>query len=214
MGTRASRSPSRRSATAGSSSCGNKQCMIALQFLLNGIVAGAIYALMAAGFALVYNSTRIFHVAHGSMFSLGGYAFFVGAVLLALPWPLAALAAMLVAVGAGALLELALYRPLPHRGAGLGALLIAALGAFIVLQSVFSMMFSNQTQIVRRGSLPALELGVVRVTVLHLTVIVAAIAVFALLHLFLTRTETGRAIRAFADNPDLATTLGLNTRRL
>src|ERR687884_242810 len=128
--------------------------MIALQFLLNGVVAGAIYALMAAGFALVYNSTRIFHVVHGSLFSLAGYAFFVAAVPLALPLPLAAALAILAAAAGGVLIELAMYRPLRQRGAGLGTLLIASLGAFIVLQNLFTMIFSNQTQIVRRGSLP------------------------------------------------------------
>ena len=85
--------------------------MLLLQLFINGLATGALYALTAVGFALIYNGTRIFHIAHGAVFTFGGYALYLFAVPLGLPWVVALPAALLatsspVAWTAGAVLAL------------------------------------------------------------------------------------------------------------
>ena len=70
--------------------------MLFLQLVINGLAAGALYALMAVGFAMIYNGTRILHLAHGAVFTFGGYMLYVLAVRLSLPVALA-----VIGVGAG-----------------------------------------------------------------------------------------------------------------
>jgi branched-chain amino acid transport system permease protein len=79
--------------------------MVFLQLFLNGLQLGAIYALTAVGFSLIFGSTKIFHVAHGSAFAIGGYIYWWLASKLNVPWPLAALAAVVAASVFGLFME-------------------------------------------------------------------------------------------------------------
>ena len=71
--------------------------MVLLQLFLNGLQLGAIYALTAVGFSLIFGSTKIFHVAHGSAFAISGYIYWWLASKLNVPWPIATLAAVIAA---------------------------------------------------------------------------------------------------------------------
>src|SRR3954468_5327712 len=111
------------------------------QFLLNGVVAGAIYVLMALGFALIYNTARIFHLAHGAIALLSGYAMFLVAVRLGLGLLPGGLAAVIVAAVIRPASELFLYRPLRRRGAGPNAFVVASFGLFLLLQGLCGVAF-------------------------------------------------------------------------
>jgi|RhiMetdeSRZDD1v2_1073273.scaffolds.fasta_scaffold98292_6 branched-chain amino acid transport system permease protein len=185
-----------------------------LQLLVNGVAAGGVFALFTVGFALVYNTTRIFHVAHGAVFTVAAYATYAGARLLHLPLVAAAVAATGVAVLLGLAIEAWAYRPLRRRGAGLGALMIGSFGVSIVLQSVIGLLFGAQEQTVRSDPLPSLVVAGVQITGLHAAVLALCAVLFTLLQLFLTRTATGNQIRAVADNPELAALVGIDPGRL
>src|SRR3990170_185266 len=88
------------------------------QFLLNGVVTGAVYVLMALGFALIYNTTRIFHLAHGVIALISSYVMFLVAVRLG--WGLlpGVISAVLAAAVLGGATELSFYRALRRHGAG------------------------------------------------------------------------------------------------
>ena len=91
--------------------------MVFLQLFLNGLQLGAIYALTAVGFSLIFGSTKIFHVAHGSAFAISGYIYWWLASTLDVPWPVATLAAVLAAVAFGLFMERFIYRPIQrHEG--------------------------------------------------------------------------------------------------
>jgi branched-chain amino acid transport system permease protein len=185
-----------------------------LQLLVNGVAAGGVFALFTVGFALVYNTTGIFHVAHGAVFTVAAYATYGGARLLGLPLLVASVAATGVAVLVGLGIEAWAYRPLRRRGAGLAALMIGSFGVSIALQSLTGLAFGTQEQTVRTAPLPSLVVGGVQITALHLAVLALCAVLFTLLQLFLTRTATGNQIRAVADNPALAALIGIDSRRL
>src|SRR5215471_18099255 len=92
--------------------------MVFLQLFLNGLQLGAIYALTAVGFSLIFGATKIFHVAHGAAFTIAAYLFWWVTAARGLPWPLGAGVAVLAAVAFGLALERFIYRPIQrHEGA-------------------------------------------------------------------------------------------------
>ena len=116
--------------------------MLFLQLLATGIQTGALYALTAAGFALIFGATRIFHVAHGATFALAGYVF-AASVNGGLGWPIGCVLAAIVAVSFGLGMELLVYRPIQRHVASVFTVFVAALGAVIVVQSCIEIVFGR-----------------------------------------------------------------------
>ena len=184
------------------------------QLLVNGLVAGGIYALMALGFAVIYNATRIFHIAHGAVYVAGGYVFY----LLVIALGVNPFLAMLVVIPASALVGVAIeglvYRPARQRGAGLFALFIISLGLLIFLQNLLSFIFGSDTKPIWAGALPSFDLGGIRVTLYHLAVVAACLVIFPLVNWFIAGTRTGKAIQALSSNRALADVVGIDVPRL
>lgn len=188
--------------------------MLFLQLLLGGVQNGALYALTAAGFALIFGATKVFHVAHGAAFTLAGYVFLYGWTQ-AWPVALSALAAVAVAVAFGIGMERLVYRPIQRHEGSFFTVFVAAFGVSIVVQNLVGMLagrgfasvdtsLSNATEV-----LPELFLADV-----FWVAIIVALVLFVALNLFLTRTNAGVALRALAQNPDLLRAYGLSTSRL
>jgi len=107
------------------------------QLLLNGIIAGSIYSLVALGFALIYQTARFFHFAHGAIYTLGAYFAFLFYTQLGfdrvIAFPLACVATMALGIGC----EVAVYRPMRKRKATDLTLLIASLGLLPSCKTLF-----------------------------------------------------------------------------
>src|SRR6266540_3757429 len=184
--------------------------MLLLQLIVNGLVAGAIYALMALGFAVIYNATRIFHIAHGAVYAVGGYVFYALAISLKVN-PLVAFVLVVPATAvAGAAIEVLVYRPARNRRAGLFALFIISLGLLVFMQNLLSVLFGGDTKSVWPGALPSYDLGGIVVTPYHVAVVAACAIVFPLVQWFVTRTRTGKAIQALSANRELADVVGVD----
>jgi len=184
--------------------------VLVLQLFVNGLAAGAIFALVAVGFALIFNSTRMMHLAHGAVYTFGAYAFYVGVAWIGLDYLTAGVVAVLLSAALGVAIERSIYRAVKRFGGGENSILVASLGLLILLQALFAIGFTTDTVTVRQGPLPSFDLGGVVVTALHVVVLVLVAVVFPLLHAFLRLTNPGRSIRAIADDPSLATAHGLN----
>ncbi|NIX75879.1 branched-chain amino acid ABC transporter permease [Microvirga terricola] len=180
-----------------------------MQFLLSGATVGAVYALVALGFTIVYNASNVVNFAQGEFVMLGGmitvFAFQAG-----LPLPLAVLIAILAAavIGVGfnkLTIEVA-------RGAPVVSLIIITVGASIFIQGVAQVVFDKQLHRFPSfsGDDPIRILGA---TILpqSLWVIVGAIVVFIGLWAFFTRTLVGRAVLATSNNRIAAQLVGINT---
>lgn len=187
---------------------------LALQLIVNGLASGALYALIALGFALIYNATRILHLAHGAVFAFGGYVLFMCADWLGLPLVVSFVAAVVAAGILGAAMEVLVYRGLRRRNSDSAAVMVASLGLLIFCQAIYGLVFGTDTLSIQQRSLPTYSFSGLVVTQLHLIVAAIAIGVFTALHLFLVKTRYGRSIRALADNPQLATVFGVDTDRL
>lgn len=188
--------------------------MLILQLLVSGIETGALYALTAAGFALIFGATRIFHFAHGATYALAGYAF-VLATRLGWAWPAGVGLALVVAIAFGLLLEAAVYRPIQRHHGAFFTVFVAAFGVVIVVQSLIELSFGRAFIAISSPLTRAHEVlpGLYIARVFWLALATAGV-VFAVLGAFLARTRAGIGLRALAENPDLLRAFGLSSRRL
>ena len=126
------------------------------QTIINGLIAGSVYALVALGFSIIYSTVRFFHFAHGAVYTAGAYFTYLFFALCNLP--LAVAVAVILSVLLGVAIEFFIYKPIKRQGArskGQKAsgtiLLIASLGVFIVLQNLISLFFGDDTKTIRSG---------------------------------------------------------------
>lgn len=195
-----------------------------------GVVLGSIYAVGAIGVTLIFGILRFAHFAHGDMMTMGAFIAFLLAMLATalgittpivptgfLVLPLAMILAAIIALG----LDKGFYAPLRKRGARPVTMLIASIGVTLIIQGLIRLFFGSgtysffeteQKQLIR---IPVPLEGVTRTINFTqpqlLMVLCTAVAVLAL-HFFLTRSRLGKAMRAMADNADLAQVSGINTK--
>lgn len=182
-----------------------------LQQVLNGLTIGAIYAIIALGLTLVYGVLRILHVAHAGIYVLGGYVGWLvhaasGSLALAL------LAAMAASALAGLLVERWLYLPLLGRPRIVP--LIASIGLFIALEDLFRLVFGPYALAFgARPPLPSLPLGSLLLTPAQLLVFLAGLLLVGATWWMAHRTRVGLAWRAIAEDPGMASALGVDVPR-
>lgn len=189
--------------------------MLFLQLLINGIQVGALYALTAAGFALIFGATKVFHVAHGATFTIAAYVFHYFYSVAGAHWLLAVIAASVTAIGFGILLDRYIYAQIKKYEGSLFTVFVASFGATVVVQNVIGMTFG-------RGFISVttpLSRSVEVVTDLFLSplaavAIVTALVLFYALQSFLSRTHIGMALRALSENEDLVRVYGMSPRQL
>lgn len=180
-----------------------------MQFLLSGLTVGAVYALVALGFTIIYNASDVANFAQGEFVMLGGMIT-AAAYAVGVPLPLAALMAIILTAGAGVLLnKLAIE---PARGAPVVSLIIITIGASIFIRGLVQLVLGKQLHNIPAftGDDPIRVLGA---TILpqSLWVIAGALGIFFLLWLFFNHTLTGRAVLATANNRIAALLVGINT---
>ncbi|TCH97388.1 branched-chain amino acid ABC transporter permease [Roseococcus sp. SYP-B2431] len=188
--------------------------MLLLQLLLQGLQVGALYALTAAGFALIFGATRIFHFAHGSAFTLAGYTFLF-ATQAGWPWYLGGLAGVVVATLFGLGIYWFVYRPIQRHEGSFFTVFVAAFGVGIVVQNLIGMFAGRGFASVDTPLSRAVEvLPDVYLAEVFWVAIGLSLLLFLLLTLFLTRHNAGVALRALHQNPDLLRAYGLSSTKL
>jgi len=180
-----------------------------LQFAFSGLTVGAIYALVALGFTLIYDASEVVNFAQGEFVMLGGMVT-VFAMNAGLPLGLAALLAVAVAVVVGLLLyRLAIE---PARGASPVTLIIITIGASILLRGIAAVVFDkNYHNLPPLFANKPLSLGGATLLPQTLVVLAGVALVVVALWLFMTRTLTGKSMLAIAANRTAAQLTGINT---
>lgn len=184
------------------------------QLCVNALVAGSIYSLVGVGFSLVYQVQRFFHFTHGLTCAAGAYVAF-SVCQLSANIPIAILAGICAAGVLGALLEMCMIAPIRKRNGSALVLLLASIGAYLVGQNLISIGFGDDLKTLSSGRIRAgLLIFGARITIDQIGVIVASITAIVGVALLLKLTNSGRYIRAVANDEQLARTLGLNVDRV
>ncbi|PSQ52189.1 branched-chain amino acid ABC transporter permease [Halobacteriales archaeon SW_8_65_20] len=187
-----------------------------IQFVINGLLVGALFAATAVGFALIWGVVDIINLAHGEMLMLGGYVSYYTLVVVAgeaVASPALALATVPVAIVVVFVVGYLLQRLLVAQVLGTDAFLslLVTFGLSIGLQQVALKLFSADTRrIAVDFADPSLTTAGFVIPKLKLVAFVGAITLTAALFLFLQRTRTGRSIRAVAQNPEAAALVGID----
>jgi branched-chain amino acid transport system permease protein len=189
--------------------------MLALQLLCNGIVTGCALGIVAVSFSFVYATTKIFHVAHAGVYTMGGY---VAWSMLGHGFPpaIAFLTAIAASTLMGALIQALLYARLERKRATHLVVLIASLGALAVIQNVLAAVYTAN---ILRFDLPWGSevfriVGNVRLTMTQLLTVLISLGAYAGVMWFSNGTILGKQIRAVASNPFLAEITRLQPRRV
>ena len=198
-----------------------------INLIITGLTLGSIYALVALGYTMVYGILRMINFAHGEVFMAGAFGGYFTAVFLndagllngagTIGTVISLLAmfgvAMAVSVSIALIVERVAYRPL--RNAPRLVPLIAAIGASFFLQYTFRGAFGpgQYPYPSVRALEQVIELGIVRMRVVELVVIVAALAMMAILYTFVMRSRIGTAIRAVSEDKATAALMGINVNR-
>jgi len=202
------------------------------ELVIYGIVLGSIIAIGAIGLTLIFGILKFANFAHGDMMTLGAYValfFVVGPFSwlgipdstfgplsfgwrMLLAFPLAMLATCAFAI----LLDRLLFRKLRQKGSSAVILAMAALGASFITRMTVLILWGADYRFYRPGVMrPALMLPLgIKIRPDQILILVVVFSLVALLHLFLTRTKMGKAMRATADNADLARISGIEIEKV
>ncbi|MGQ3327611.1 MULTISPECIES: branched-chain amino acid ABC transporter permease [Halorubrum] len=194
-----------------------------LQELVFGLVTGSYIAIAAIGFTLIYGIVNMINFAYGEYISLGAFIGFLAANTLPGPLPVAVVAAMIGGGVVSIVLARGFFTPINQTGPV--PMLLTSIGLGIALRNGIRLVggrsaryFETDTSTFRFDALPDIPIGPVDllggffVTSEHLIVIGSAAAVFAAVHLLLTRTDVGIAMRAMGDDESLARVRGIDTQ--
>lgn len=183
------------------------------QLILNSIVAGAVYTMIALGFTLICSVTKFFNLAHGSLAAAGGYIVFY--ITQGLGWNIYGGIGLGV-VGAaciGLVLEKIVFGPLLRRKASSMVLLVASLGVFTVIQSALAIIFTSQFQnlsVVFTHQRVFTILGGT-ITGVQLVTVLIGFLTLGLLGFTLRKTKFGKSVVAISDDEEVARIIGINT---
>ncbi|MFO1067960.1 MAG: branched-chain amino acid ABC transporter permease [Geminicoccaceae bacterium] len=182
-------------------------------YLVPGLVLGCIYALGAIGVSLLFGILRFAHFAHGDVMALGAYLALLVVRLTGLP----AIAALpLAAVGAAVacvVIDRLAYRPFRERQTIV--LVIASFGVALMLRSAIQLFGGVESTSYKAGiERPLVFLDTFRIAERHIWIVLGTVVLVVALHLFLSRSRTGKAMRAMSDERDLARVSGIDTERV
>ena len=185
-----------------------------LQHLINGIYIGAIYAIIALGYTMVYGIAKMLNFAHGDVIMVGAYMSYTVMGSLGLPVIPSILLAMLICTVLGVVIEGIAYKPL--RGTSSLAVLITAIGVSYFLQNLAQLIW-GPAEIAYKSVVAAapLELfgGQVRISAEVIVTLVVSVIIMVGLTLFVNKTKTGKAMRAVSEDREAAQLMGINVNR-
>lgn len=189
--------------------------MLLVQLIINGLQVGALYALTAVGFSLIFGTTKIFHFAHGASFAISAYIFYYLYAVLLVWWPLSILGSCVVVVAFGVALDRYVYAPIQRADGSFFTIFVGSFGVAVVVQNLIGIVFGHGFVSVPSVLSKSVELapGLYVAPSAGIAVAVGVIC-FAALQLFLSKTNMGIALRALSESPGLVRTFGLNPRAI
>jgi len=184
-----------------------------LQLLLNGVIAGAVYALVALGFTLIYRAVRFFHFAHGAVYTIGAYVAYTLSSVWKVPFAVSFVLASLTAGIVGVVIERGVYGPLRRRNSPALVFLIASFGVFIFVQNLVQLFWGTRLLILRVGGGRIYRFLDCVITGTQAAILTSAVGLALVLWTVVAKTRAGKAMRAVSDDPIAAGLMGIDAGR-
>ncbi len=179
--------------------------------ILNGLSLGAIYALIALGYTMVYGIAKMLNFAHGDIIMVGAYAILT-TLTLSGNLIVAIIVAIVICSLMGIVIEKLAYKPL--RSASPLAVLITAIGVSYFLQGVAQLIYGSKSQPVTLPSFGSIQIGKLQIGVNTVITLVVGALIMVALTVFVKKTRTGRAMLAVSEDKGAAQLMGVNVNRI
>jgi branched-chain amino acid transport system permease protein len=184
------------------------------QLIVNGLIAGAIYALVASGFSLIYSTCKFVHFAHGAVIAFSAYFLYFLFSMLGLNFGFSVVLAIIFASILGYGMNL-IYKQFRKRKASNVILLIASFALLILVESLILILFGADVKTIGYIKITkGLEVLGAIITPLQIVIIIASIILLFLLFFFMKKTKIGKAMRAVSDNKDVAEVVGISSEKI
>lgn len=186
------------------------------QLIVNSVIAGAIYTLVALGFNLIYGTVKFFDLGYGALTAVGGYTVFWLYKLVGAPLYVAVPAGVLMSALIGYLIYRLVYAPLRTRKASNTVMLVGSLGAFTALQAIVAILFTSQFQTLSKnsGAETVYQIGGGVITETQVIMLASGLAIMIVMGLVMKFTMFGKAIKAVGDDEEVSKIVGINTPRV
>jgi branched-chain amino acid transport system permease protein len=186
-----------------------------LNAVIQGVLLGGLYALLAAGLSLMFGVMRIVNLAHGVLAMLAAYLGYVVVNNMGLPWFVAVIVVVPLMALVGFILQWGLFNRALSKG-GLAPLLVA-FGLAVVLAQLLQEFFTADTRSIKIGSIGTDSIQIsddIYIGVFPLVTFIVGVLVIAGVQIFLNRAPLGRAMRAASDDPDTVKLMGIDNRQV
>ena len=181
-----------------------------IQYLINGISLGSVYAIIALGYTMVYGIAKMLNFAHGDVIMIGAYTVLTLLTGAGMNPLLAVVIGMLTCTVLGIVIEKVAYKPLRNASSSL-AVLITAIGVSYLLQNTALLVFGADTKsFINIISVPAVSVAELTITGTTIVTIIACIVIMIGLVLFVNKTKPGRAMKAVSEDRGAAQLMGVN----
>ncbi|MBT4856715.1 branched-chain amino acid ABC transporter permease [Candidatus Uhrbacteria bacterium] len=185
------------------------------QLVVNSLIAGSIYALLAVSFNFIFSATRFFNLAHGSFAVIAAYAVFYFGRELGLPTFLAVGIGVLFAATSAILIDRFIFHPLKMRGGSPMILLVASLGVFTVINSIISMIFGSSFKTISNTiDKQYFELFGAAFTSVQLWIFILSLVVSIGFFIILEKTIFGKVVAAVSDDEEVSKIVGIDTDKV
>lgn len=186
------------------------------QLILNSIIAGAIYSMVALGFNLIYSTAKFFDLGYGAIATAGGYGVYYFAKVLGLNLFIAVLIGVVIAGVIGMLVNKFVYAKLRARKASGMVTLVASLGVLTALQAIIAILFTSQFQTLlsNTSSQKVYEIFGGVITQVQLIILITGLVIMFGLTWVLNKTIFGKAVKAIADDEEVARIVGIDTSKI
>lgn len=184
------------------------------QLIINGLIAGSIYALAASGLSLVYYVVKFLNFAQGAIITISAYIFFLFLKLTGLNYILAVLLTVILSIFVTLLMNLIVFKRLRKRKATNVILMISSLALLIFSSSLILAVFGSSTKTINVNLNKTYDFGIITITTIQTVIITLNLILFLVLWLVIKKTRLGKAMRALADNKDTAQVVGINPEKI
>lgn len=183
------------------------------QHLLNGLIIGGIYAMVALGYSMVYGVLQIVNWAHADVLMFGTFIGMLCATVLKMPAVAMVLLAALFTAALGMAVERVAYRPIKSSNRRM-AVLVSALGMSTFLQNLAQLIFGSDTRQFKVFDTKTIEMGSMKITSMQILILSVTAGMLLILYIMVYRTKLGIAMRACSVSIDNAKLMGINTNMI
>jgi branched-chain amino acid transport system permease protein len=180
------------------------------QFLINGIILGAVYALASLGFALIYNTTRIFHIAYAVLYTLCPYIILTFYQQVGFPFVLSLVLAIVITILLSLVIEIFVYKPLSKKNSSGNVIMISSIGVMIIVINLIVLLYGNETKILNPHLSKSISYGSVFITYTQIIQFTVCTLLLVLFLVFLKYSKFGTTTKAMRDDIVLTSVFGVN----